>query len=481
MLAQERKTITHEDLWLMPRVGAPLASPDGKLALFSLTEPPYKKDDAVSDLWIVPTDASATAYRITADKAVESAPAWSADSRRIVFAAKRGDDKQAQLYVLDLSRGGEAQRVTKLSTGAGTPVFSPDGTRLLYTSRVFPDSRNDADNERIAKEEEERKYKARVYTAFPIRFWDSWLDQKQNRLFVQAIGHDAPRDLLADSKLAKLAGFSLANSGARWTPDGKSVLFAASRNRDRSAWSFTSSDLFLVSADGGEPRRLTGAEALDAGDSYGSPRFSRDGKTLIASVEPITGKVYNANRIAVFDWPSMRERARIELPGQRDVAGFDVTPDGRTVYITAEDAGQEKLYQASANGGLARLVGAPAQGTWSNLSIGGTRAPILLAAYESAAEPVEIVRLDADGKAHKRLTAFSVDKAAKLDLAPVENFWFDNARGQRVHSMLVRPPASMRRRSIRCSCHARRAALAMARSSCCGGTTPAGAQGMSCC
>jgi hypothetical protein len=28
--AAERRVITHEDLWLMPRVGAPVISPDGK-------------------------------------------------------------------------------------------------------------------------------------------------------------------------------------------------------------------------------------------------------------------------------------------------------------------------------------------------------------------------------------------------------------------------------------------------------------------
>jgi hypothetical protein len=36
---QERKAITHEDLWLMPRVGAPAVSPDGRFAVFSVVEP----------------------------------------------------------------------------------------------------------------------------------------------------------------------------------------------------------------------------------------------------------------------------------------------------------------------------------------------------------------------------------------------------------------------------------------------------------
>ena len=440
LAAAERKTITHEDLWQMPRVGAAQVSPDGRLAVFGVTEPSYKKDESVSDLWLVPTDGSDPARRITADKAGESGVTWSPDSRRIAFAAKRGDDKQAQLYVLDLARGGEAQRVTKLSTGAGSAAFSPDGSRLLFSSRVYPGSSNDADNERLAKEEEEKKYKARVYTGFPIRSWDKWLDDKQGRLFVQEIGRGDARDLLAGSALVKLAGYSLPDGGAVWAPDGRSVVFAASRNRDRAAWSFTHQDLFAVSADGGEPRRLTGKDALDAGEGFGRPLFSDDGKILFALVEPFTGKVYNASRIVAFDWPSMRERGRIDLPDGRDVASFAVSPDGRKVFITAEDAGQEKLYEASANGGTAKLVGAPKQGTWSGLTVGGQREPVLVAGYESATEPPEVVRLDARGGAHRRLTAFAVERAAALDLAPVENFWVDNARGQRVHSLIVKPP-----------------------------------------
>ncbi|MFZ6775115.1 S9 family peptidase, partial [Undibacterium sp. SXout7W] len=32
---QAKHAITHEDVWLMKRVGAPVASPDGKWAVFS--------------------------------------------------------------------------------------------------------------------------------------------------------------------------------------------------------------------------------------------------------------------------------------------------------------------------------------------------------------------------------------------------------------------------------------------------------------
>ena len=423
-------------------VGAPSTSPDGRLAVFSVSEPAYKKDDTISDLWLVPTDASKPAWRITADKAAESSPTWSPDSSRIAFAAKRGDDSQTQIYLLDLAQGGEAQRVTHLSTGASAPLFSPDGKRVLFSSRVYAESRNDADSERLAKEFKERKYKAHVYDGFPIRNWDKWLDEKQTHLFVQdlADGSAKPvaRDLLAGSELINLRGFSLAEGSARWAPDGQSIVFSASRNRDRAAWSFTHNDLWQVDVTGGEPRRLTGSAGLDASDSWGNLRFSNDGRSLLASVTPRTDQVYNASRLVVFDWPGMRERARIELPDARAIASYDLSPDGRQVFITAEDAGQEKLYVAPISGGTAKLAGAPAHGVYADLSIGGKRSPVLVASYESATEPAEIVRLDIHGKAQK-LTSFASAKAAQLDLAPVENFWFDNERGQRIHSMLVRP------------------------------------------
>src|SRR5438477_529054 len=105
--AQMKAPITHEALWLLPRVGAPAASPDGKWAVFPVTEPSYNPDDQRSDLWIVPTDGSAEPRRLTFTKAGESSPAWSPDGRRLAFVTKRDDDKSNQIYVLDVAGGGQ--------------------------------------------------------------------------------------------------------------------------------------------------------------------------------------------------------------------------------------------------------------------------------------------------------------------------------------------------------------------------------------
>ena len=75
--AAAKVPLTHETMWMMKRVGAPVPSPDGKWVVFSLVEPAYDEKDQVSDLWIVPTDASAKPRRLTFSKGGESGVAWS--------------------------------------------------------------------------------------------------------------------------------------------------------------------------------------------------------------------------------------------------------------------------------------------------------------------------------------------------------------------------------------------------------------------
>ncbi|MBK8112576.1 MAG: hypothetical protein IPK46_20835 [Saprospiraceae bacterium] len=42
-LAQDLKPITHEEMWMMKRVGSPSLSPDGKWVIFSVLDPSYNE------------------------------------------------------------------------------------------------------------------------------------------------------------------------------------------------------------------------------------------------------------------------------------------------------------------------------------------------------------------------------------------------------------------------------------------------------
>ena len=161
--AQKKKTITHEDLWLMKRVGTPQLSPDGKWVVFSITEPAYDEKEIVNDLWLAPAEGNASPRRLTTGKSTESGYIWSPDGNYIAFIAKRESDETAQVYLLNVKEGGEAQKLTSISTGVGSSQWgsdtktiplewSPDSKKILFASRVYPGAYTDSTNKKIAEE-----------------------------------------------------------------------------------------------------------------------------------------------------------------------------------------------------------------------------------------------------------------------------------------------------------------------------------------
>jgi dipeptidyl aminopeptidase/acylaminoacyl peptidase len=455
------RPITHEDLWLMPRVGAPSVSPNGRWVIFAVAQPAYERDEQRSDLWLVPADGSQAPRRVTSTAGGESDVDWSPDSRRIVFSARREGDEQPQLYLLDLERGGEAQRLTELTLGARAPRFSPNGRQIAFSGRDYPGAKSEADNQRIRDERKARKWNARVYEGFPIRNWDRWLDDQEPRLHILTLkdsDETAPetRELLRDTTLAALPGFATSGGGqvvqAVWTPDGEGVVFVASVDRDRSAYQFTSSALWWVSSQGGEPQRLT-ADGEGA-ESYSRPQFTLDGRRLVAGFSLRTDKVFENTELRVFDWspaatasgrpaPSLSRGRSVTENSDLDVGAYAVAPDSRSIYFLAEQAGHEKLFQASLSAAKSQdfkpLVEMDV-GVYSSLSISRQGRAVLVANFESATQPPEVVRIDLREGRHERLSQFTVARAAELDLAPVEHFWFESDKGRRIHNMLVRPP-----------------------------------------
>lgn len=442
--ATNKVPLTHEAMWMMKRVGVPVPSPDGKWVVFSLVEPAYDEKDQVSDLWIVPTDGTVKARRLTFSKSGESGVAWSPDSKRIAFTARREGDEASQVYVLDIADGGEAVRITSLSTGARSPQWRPDGQALLFVSSVYPGAVDDDANKKIAAERKAQKYRVRVYEKFPVRNWDKWVDDTQAHLFVQiAQPGSKAKDLLAGTKLVSERGFSgrVSDSGAEldavWTPDGNEIVFVASTNWDAAAYANANTDLFKVSASGGEPVRLT-----QGGDAFGRPAFRPDGKALYAGWEVETdNKTYHLDRLAKFSWPNIGQPEIITAKFDRSVGSFAFTPDSKSIYLTAEEAGNEKLYTMPADGGQVTLAMDMTRGVYTNLRIpSDAKSTILIASWESATNPPEIFRLDLNSKTQIPLTNFNADQVAKIDWLPLRHFWFTSKAGKRIHNMIALPP-----------------------------------------
>jgi dipeptidyl aminopeptidase/acylaminoacyl peptidase len=436
-VAQTKQPLTHEVMTSFQRVGAPVPSPDGKWVVFSVSEPNYDPLKEVTDLWIVPGDGSAPARRLTSTKAGEGGAAWSPDSQRLAFSARRDDDEVGQIYVLDVARGGEAQRITNAPTSAGAPRWSPDGKRIVFQAGLWPAATDEDSNRKAAQEKRTAKSKVRTYETYPYRNFDRWLDESKTHLWVVDVdGNRTSRPLFAGSALHRARGFGGDSFNAAWAPDGQSIVFTATDNGDNAARNKVVTGLWQVPVNGGEPMRLA-AQGWDIGNA----KFRPDGKGLCFTGSSAKPAIYALNLIACGAWPWTGTTTTLAADLDRSVGSWAFSPDGATIYFSAEDRGHERVYAVPSAGGPARLVADAPQGVYTGVQI-PERAPAatIFASWESAINPPEVARIDIASGRRTMLTSFNTAKAASIDWQPLREFTFTGRDGRSIHSFVALPP-----------------------------------------
>jgi len=445
LLAQDNdlRPVTHEEVWLLNRLGEPVVSPDGSQAVISVTEPAYEKDETVSDLWLIQLDGSRPPQRLTSTPGGESGAAWSPDGTRLAFSAVRAEDEPGQVFLLPMDGPGEAEQITTLSTGAANPIWSPDGSLIAFESTVYPGAVDDGANRAEEAAREERGINVSRYEIFPIRQWDRWRDDLQTRLFIQSARAGAEaKDLMVESELAGSPGFSGVPSlsgdslHAVWTPDGNALIISATDNLHEAAHSVVRFQLYRVPVGGGA------ITALTAGDDYSCQGavFSSDGGELFCSYEPINEFVYNHTDIARAPWDGRTLSGPLEVLStefDRSVGSFALSEDASTVFFNALDHGRGRLFALNTETRELSALNEDSTGVYDGPKWAGDR---LVTTWESSTTPAEVVRVDIEQGGHTPLTAFNAERAAGLDRPAFRSFWFTSSKGRRIHSWLALPP-----------------------------------------
>lgn len=429
------RPITHEDVWLFKRVGAPKVSPDGNWAVFSVTEPAYDKEEQVSDLWLVPTDGSRPPRRLTTTASSEGGVSWSPQGDRIVFTAKREKDEVRQVYTLNMAGPGEAQRVTDFPLSCRSPKFTPDGKSVVFEALVYPGPTDAESQAKAKKADEERKENVSSYQGFPIRYWDHWLDGKHPRPYIVRLwSEQEPRDLLAGADMvtspgyAGVSGLSGESLQSTVSPDGQHLLFVATTNRNQAVKASTIYRLYSVPLKGGAVKEVPAPD----GSIFG-PTFGKDGK-LYTLLEPHTDFVYNLTELRVQDWPVKNVGKLLTQKFDRSVDEFSVSDKGVITLVCAE-SGRKRLFQFKA-GQEPRSIDPNSRGVFSGLGSSGER---VVCRYEDGSKPVEVVAVSAKGQV-KDLSDFNKARAQELDWQAFREFWFTSAKGRKIHNWVILPP-----------------------------------------
>ncbi|MCP4654721.1 MAG: S9 family peptidase [bacterium] len=414
------------DLVAMDRISDPQVSPDGQNVAFVLRTTDLEANKGRTDLWMVSPEGGPS-VRLTTHEAPDGQPRWAPDGKSLFFLSGRSGS--SQVWQLPLT-GGEARQVTDLPLDVGGFVLSPDGRKLAVFIEVFADCESvDCTAQRL-KKQEKQKTTGRLYDRLFIRHWDTWDDGRRSQLFVVPVAGGEPvhvsKGLDADIPAITWGG----PEEITFTPDGRSLVFAARAVGREEAWS-VDFDLYLVPADGSAaPVCLT--EDHEAWDTQ--PVFSPDGTILAYLAMDRPG--YEADRLSIVlqEWPEGKRRVLTEN-WDRSAGAILFSQDGKTIYTTADDLGQVGLFAIKVSNGKVRPV----------FRDGRVRSPGLLPdgrmifGRDHLRSPVDLYVLDADGKDAKQITHFNQDRLAAARMGEPEQFTFKGWNDETVHAYVVKP------------------------------------------
>lgn len=255
-------------------------------------------------------DAGATPRRLTDDAALDYNAVFSPDGRWVVFTSERGGN--ADLYALALTGEKPPVRLTRHFAMDDAAAFSPDGRRLVFVSTR---------------------------------------DGYANIIVMPF----APGDPTAEQRAVNLTRHTGGDFNPAFSPDGRSIAFSRQVeftvhfDPQTNVVGPFGADLYVMEADGTNPRRLSKPGALS-----GSPAWALDGRTIYYHRYDFRG--VEIRRIAPDGSrdtslasgglsPAVRPDGRVAFSRQQPASGrdfFDLLRTGR-IYSVAADGSDLRL------------------------------------------------------------------------------------------------------------------------------------------
>jgi dipeptidyl aminopeptidase/acylaminoacyl peptidase len=300
-------------------------SPDGKKVAW-VEELRGKSGAETGNSAILATtiDGKTPARKITASSGaprMESELAWSPDSRRLAFLSDAEKPGQLQLYLEGVT-GQPAKRLTNVKGFLASPKFSPDGKTIavLFTENAVraagplvasaPETGEIKDaffEQRLALIDLATGRLRQVSPADTYVYEYDWAPDSLHLVVTSALGNGDNNWYIAElSVLDATTGLmksihkpSLQIAMPAWSPDGKSVAFIEGLMSDESS---VGGDIFIMSAEGGQPRNLTPERKASASwltwiqDGRIVTGEFAGGDSSVISLDPATGKIESLYR-----------------------------------------------------------------------------------------------------------------------------------------------------------------------------------------
>jgi dipeptidyl aminopeptidase/acylaminoacyl peptidase len=459
---QTGRAFTPADWFRVTTVGSPAISPDGRQVAFTVTTVREAENARHTEVWVVPA-AGGDPVRYTSPGTESSSPRWSHDGRYLFFNSNRPGGR-GNTWVLRMDQpGGEAYQIDDYPDGS-----MPADHRFAVTT----DPVGDEDNARgqrgegarngdpwasmpaaarpphgsITQPLDARRFDGRHYIEYPIKangrgFLANAREARRYRpaqLWQQMVGDTARR---------QITDTNYSHRSAVVSPDGRWIAFTADpqlrpdsvvdAERDslarlpydagRDEAPRNDSDIFVLSIDGGTPRRLTtgnGSEGAIAWSPDGrriafTKRETRTSNTELLLVDVQGGQP----RSVLGDWTYE--------PGD-----FHWLPGG-DLMMEASIGGRTALFRVNAGTG-ARMEVLTGRRRITGMSFDTKYTKVAFTAT-SVSTPTELFIADIDGRNERRLTSFNDELTREIAFPDAERFTYTSVGGFEIEAWLMKP------------------------------------------
>ena len=372
-----------------------------------------------SQIWVMSL-ADGKSLRFGGEKDVSATPTWSPDGQWLAYEGREGDKSGLMISRPDGSASKFLARMdwtnSPLPSTGQVITWSPDSKRIAFVSAVPGPETADATGDPVVITR--YLYKPDYYEG-NTRFNDN----RRLHIFVVDAAGGEPRQLTSGNHY---------EHSIDWSPNGEEILFVS--NREPNEDQFFNYDIFALKVSDGALRRLTATENAEY-----TPLWSPDGKQI----------VYLATRRGLTDLETTMEDTHVWLmnadgSNRRELgAALDDrqqrvgwAPDGNSVYFTAQERGNVRLYRLPVAGGAPEPVVADrgGVGAWS-----AARVNIIAFTFSTPADFPQLYLKTGNG-APKKLSDLNAQLLAGKQIAEVESFKFvSNDNKYEVEAFLTKP------------------------------------------
>jgi dipeptidyl aminopeptidase/acylaminoacyl peptidase len=400
-------------------VAAPQLSPDGGRIIYARSWVDKVNDARESSIYIMGVDGSKPRKLVDG-----GSPVWSPDGSRIAYTA-RGEPSGTQIFVRYMDAEGAVTQITRLTSAPGNIRWSPDGRWIAFTMQVP----NTGGGWRVESQAMQFRPRGATWTAAP-RVVEK-LDYRQDRLGFSA---DAVQHLFvvpADGGTPRQVTDGEWSAGAAdWTPDGRSLIYAAGPRVPDAEYAWRESDVYAVDVATRATRQLTTRKGPD-----GSPAISPDGKLIAYTGYDWTTDTWVDSKLYLMNVDGSGSRMLLDM--DRSPQNLTWARDGSGIYFSTQSEGSQNLHFVTLSGQARKVTSGTHMLSVTDIHANGTAVGTLTA----PTRPGDVVAFNVRSPGTiTTVTDVNGDVLYGKTLGDVEEIWYTSVDNVRVQGWIVKPP-----------------------------------------